>query len=273
MDNLQIDLTSNKPLVMGILNITPDSFYDGGQRSTIPQYLKHCERMLIEGADIIDIGAISTRSGADELDFNQELARLLPIVKSIKQEFPSAYISIDTWRSEIARTLHQEGINMINDISGGLFDSLMKPTIKECHLAYVMMHIQGRPGNMQQSPSYINVVQEVFSYLKEEADQLRKETDIPIILDPGFGFGKSIEHNYKLMNSLDLLTNSGYPVLVGISRKSMIYKLLDITPNEALNGTTVLNTMALMKGAKILRVHDVKEAKECAQLISKLKHA
>ena len=273
MNNLQIDLSNDKPLVMGILNITPDSFYDGGQRSTMEDYLRHCEKMLLEGADIIDIGAISTRPGAEELDFNQELSRLLPIIKSIRKEFPSVYISVDTWRAQIAKTLYQEGINMINDISGGVFEPEIKQVIKDCNLAYVMMHIQGRPGTMQVAPHYDDVVKEVFSSLTNRANDLKDEVKAPIVLDPGFGFGKTIEHNYILLNNLEKLTNSGYPVLVGVSRKSMIYKLFNTTPSESLNGTTVINTLALMKGAKILRVHDVKEARECIEIFSMLNRA
>ncbi len=271
MNNLQIDLSNDKPLVMGILNITPDSFYDGGQRSTVEEYLRHCEKMLHEGADIIDIGAISTRPGAVELDYTQELSRLLPVIKAVRKEFPSVYISVDTWRAQIAKTLYQEGINMINDISGGAFEPEIMHVIKECNLAYVMMHIQGRPGTMQASPYYEDVVKEVFNSLTDKANELREEVKAPIILDPGFGFGKTLDHNYILLNNLEQLTNSGYPVLVGVSRKSMIYKLFDTTPADSLNGTSIINTIALMKGAKILRVHDVKEAKECVEVFSMLK--
>jgi dihydropteroate synthase len=255
-----MDFTS--PKVMGIVNVTPDSFYKGmeagGQGSM--------ERIVAEGAYIIDIGAVSTRPGAGEVSIEEEKRRLIPVLKETRKRFPDIIISIDTYRSEIATIAVAEGADMINDISGGTFDPDMITEICRMGIPYIIMHIQGVPGNMQFNPIYENVTQEVTDFLLGQAKKLEACGHHRIILDPGFGFGKTVEHNYTLLNSLDQLAGTGYPVLAGISRKSMINRILGTKPEEALNGTTVLNTIALLKGTSILRVHDVKEAVEAVKL-------
>jgi dihydropteroate synthase len=252
------------PRVMGILNVTPDSFYDG---KTIGLYDGKTERLIREGSYIIDIGAVSTRPGALEVSMVEEKRRLVPVLKSIRKEYPEIIISIDTYRAEIANIAASEGADMINDISGGTFDPLMIPSIVHLNIPYIIMHIQGTPSTMQVSPVYQDVVKEVGGFLTEQARKLRESGHEQVILDPGFGFGKTVEHNYQLLENLESLVSAGYPVLAGLSRKSMINRILQIKPEEALNGTTVLNTIALLKGASILRVHDVKQAIEAVRLV------
>jgi dihydropteroate synthase len=270
------------PRVMGILNLTPDSFYDremgrqGDRKNvgiggfgdlgiwgSVPQKV---EEMVREGAYIIDIGAVSTRPGAEEVSQEEELARLLWPLKEVRKRFPEVILSIDTYRSEVAEIAAGEGADMINDISGGTFDPGMIPLVTRLGIPYVVMHILGTPRSMQSDPKYEDVAAEVFGFLEDQARNLSEAGHRKIILDPGFGFGKTVEHNYRLLQHLDKLTASGYPVLAGISRKSMINRVLGTRPETALNGTTVLNTIALMQGASILRVHDVMEAVEAVKL-------
>jgi dihydropteroate synthase len=280
------------PAVMGILNLTPDSFYTGSRTSPpFPplqigegvrgrgesegrglggEVIIRAQQMLSEGASILDLGAVSTRPGAAEVDADEEKRRLLPALKAIRKEYPGIIISVDTYRSEIAAIAASEGADMINDISGGTFDPGMIPAIVRLGIPYIIMHIQGTPRNMQVNPFYNNVTEEVFGFLLNQAKILEDMGHQMIVLDPGFGFGKTVEHNYTLLNNLDQLSATGYPVLAGLSRKSMINRVLGTKPEEALNGTTVLNTVALLKGATILRVHDVREAVEAVKLVSAL---
>lgn len=264
------NLDVSHPVVMGILNVTPDSFYDGGHYETETAIIGRIHQIVEEGAGIIDIGAYSTRPGAAMVDKKEEVARLAPAVELVRKYYPSVPVSIDTFRSEVAREIyHCLGEVIVNDISGGTMDTEMFGFIAETRLPYVMMHIQGTPQTMQKNPVYRDVTKEVYRFFEERTDLLRAAGMENIILDPGFGFGKTLDHNYELMNHLDLFQELGYPLLVGISRKSMISRLLETTPAEALNGTTVLNTIALMKGAAILRVHDVKEAVETVKIVER----
>jgi len=277
----QMDFTI--PRVMGIVNVTPDSFYEasrtsspgplsfrrGGIGGEVSQ-MQTVAQMIEEGAYIIDIGAVSTRPGAAEVDSSEEKKRLLPVLKKVRKEYPGIIISVDTYRSEIARIAAAEGADMINDISGGTFDAQMIETVIDLKIPYVIMHIRGTPANMQVNPVYQDVVEEVFSFLSGLAKFLEEAGHHKIILDPGFGFGKTVDHNYTLLNNLFRLTANGFPVLAGLSRKSMINRVLGTKPEDALNGTTVLNTVALLKGASILRVHDVKEATEAVKLVASL---
>ncbi|MCX6282856.1 MAG: dihydropteroate synthase [Bacteroidetes bacterium] len=259
------------PAVMGILNITPDSFFDGGKYLSTSSQLKQVERMLEEGAGIIDIGAVSTRPGAVEPGQSGELQRLLPSLKAIRYNFPSAILSIDTYRPLIARAVVEEGADMINDIYGGRFETGMMETIASLQVPYIIMHMKGTPLNMQESPSYSDVVAEVCYFFEKQITEARQKGVKMIILDPGFGFGKSVEHNYQLLSGLERLISLEMPVLVGLSRKSMIYKVLGTSPGNALNGSTVLQAIALIKGACILRSHDVKEAVEAVKLLETMK--
>lgn len=259
------------PVVMGILNVTPDSFFDGGRYETEAAVIGRIHQIVEEGAGIIDIGAYSTRPGAAVVEPKEELARLASAVELVKKYYPSVPVSIDTFRSEVAREIYQcLGEVIVNDISGGTMDPEMFGFIAQTRLPYIMMHIQGTPQTMQKNPVYGDVVKEVYRFFEERTEALRAAGTDNIILDPGFGFGKTLDHNYELMNRLDIFHQLGYPLLVGISRKSMIFRLLETTPAEALNGTTVLNTIALMKGASILRVHDVKEAVEAVKIVGRM---
>ena len=255
-----------KPLIMGILNITPDSFYDGGRYNSVNKYMQHTAQMLQDGADIIDIGAASTRPGTPIINTDEEIQRLLPALKNIRKEFSDIIISVDTYHSKIAEVAIDNGADIINDISGGTFDDNMFNTIGKLKVPYVLMHIKGTPDTMQKEPVYEDVVKEVIFYFSERINQLRSLGINDIIIDPGFGFGKTIAHNYELLSKLDLFKMFDVPIVAGVSRKSMINKVLNCKPEDALNGTTVLNTVALMKGASILRVHDVKEAMEAVKL-------
>jgi len=258
----------NRPLVMGILNLTTDSFYDGGKFTEERLISEQVEKMVSEGADIIDVGASSSRPGSTEIDQKLEESRLEPVIKMLDKSFPSILISVDTTRSKMAEKVVDWGADMINDISAGGNDKNMFATIAKLSVPYAIMHMQGTPKEMQNNPSYNNVVIEVNQYLNEKVYQLQEYGINDVIIDPGFGFGKTIEHNFALLNNLDFFQNIGRPILVGISRKSMITKMLEIKNADALNGTTVLNTVACMKGASILRVHDVKEAVEVVKLLT-----
>lgn len=258
-----IDLST--PVVMGILNLTPDSFFDGGKYLGEEQIIGQVNKMVNEGATIVDIGAESTRPGAQEISISEELNRLIPIVITVRKQFPSLIISIDTTKHEVAKAALDAGADIINDISGGI-DTEMFGLIAKEKVPYILMHIQGNPSNMQQNPQYKDVVNEVYSYLEQRINALTQNGVENIIIDPGFGFGKTVEHNYQLLKNLSEFKNLGLPILVGLSRKSMINKVLNISAKEALNGTTALNTIALLNGASILRVHDVKEAKEVIEL-------
>jgi len=266
-----IDLTT--PKIMGILNLTPDSFYDGGLYNNTDRALAQTEKMLLEGATFIDIGGASSKPGAVEISTDEELARVLPVIEEIHKTFPETIISIDTYRSDVAKLAVAAGAAMVNDISGGKLDPKMLKTVGALGVPYVVMHMQGTPQNMQDKPSYDNILTEIRSFFAAKIDAAHKDGIHDVIIDPGFGFGKTLEHNYSLLKNLSSIKMNGIPLLIGVSRKSMIYKLLQAEVTEALNGTTVLNTVALQQGAQILRVHDVKEAHQAVQLIEKLKYA
>ena len=251
---------------MGILNLTTDSFFDGGKYINEKQIISKCKYMLDEGATIIDIGAQSSRPGAIQISAKDELKKLLPIIKLLKNNFPSIIISIDTFWAETAHETILAGSDIINDISAGNMDKEMFNVIARHNVPYIIMHMQGTPQDMQKKPTYNNVVNEVVNYFGEKIKELKSLNISTIIIDPGFGFGKTLEHNYQLLNNLDAFNKFNLPLLVGASRKSMIYNLLDTTAEKALNGTSVINTIALQNGANILRVHDVKEAKESIKI-------
>ena len=264
-----LDLST--PQVMGILNVTPD-FYAGSRSRTEAEIAARACQILDEGASIIDIGAYSSRSNAEHISPEEEMQRLRTGLEILNRNHPDAIISVDTFRAEVARQCVEEyGAAIINDISAGEMDEQMFPTVARLNVPYIMMHMQGTPQNMQKEPHYENLLKEVFMYFARKVRQLRDLGMKDIILDPGFGFGKTLEHNYELMAHLEEFGIFELPLLVGVSRKSMIYRLFGATPQEALNGTTVLDTVALMKGADILRVHDVREAVEAVRLIEKLK--
>ncbi|SHJ83922.1 dihydropteroate synthase [Maribacter aquivivus] len=263
-------LSLDQPKVMGILNVTPDSFFDGGKYKDEKSILNQVEKMLNEGATFIDVGAYSTRPGALEVDEAIELKRIAPIVNLILKNFPGIILSIDTFRSNVAKACVENGASIINDISAGLQDSDMLPTVAKLHVPYIMMHMRGTPQNMQQKTDYEDVVKEVLSFFSERLVAAKALGIKDIIIDPGFGFAKSLHQNYKLLNQMEVMKIIEHPLLAGISRKSMIYKTLDTTANQALNGTTALHMICLQKGANILRVHDVKEAMECIKLYEQL---
>lgn len=260
-----------QPKVMGILNITPDSFYDGGKLKTDIDIINHSEHLLQNGATFIDIGGYSSRPNAKHVSETEELQRILPVIKLIIKVFPKALISVDTFRSNIAKAAVEAGAAIINDISAGHLDSKMMSTVGKLSVPYIMMHMKGTPQTMQQHTNYKNLITDSVSYFGERIALAHKAQIKDIIIDPGFGFSKTLEQNYQLLNQLSLLNNIEKPLLAGVSRKSMIYKTLKISPQEALNGTTALNMVALQHGAKILRVHDVKAAVECVTLFNKLK--
>ncbi len=258
----------DEPWVMGILNLTPDSFFDGGKFSSTQLAVQQCQSMLEDGAKIIDIGASSTRPGAERLSPNEEIARLKETLSTIRKEFPEALLSVDTFQAEVARAAADMGADIINDISGGTMDDEMPKAMSEIKLPYILMHIQGNPQSMQQNPQYKNVFMEVSKFLSQQMRKFTEQGVADIILDPGFGFGKTVEHNYSLLNHLADFQLFERPLLVGFSRKSMINKVLGTKPEDALNGTSILNTMALQKGADILRVHDVKQAVEAVKIVT-----
>jgi len=262
-----------RPKIMGILNLTPDSFFDGGRYQTEKDLLTQVERMLSEGADIIDIGGMSSRPGAKLIPVEEELERVLPAIHTILKEHPDTIISIDTVRAEVARQTIGAGAAIINDISAGTIDPEMFKTVGEINCPYILMHMQGIPENMQNAVNYDGyVVTIVMDFLIEKMGQLRTLEVKDIMIDPGFGFGKTVDHNYELLKNLSSFRILEVPILVGLSRKSMIHKLLNITPETALNGTTALHFAALENNAKILRVHDVLEAKQTLTLWEKLKN-
>lgn len=262
----------SEPIVMGILNITPDSFYDGGRNNTELSALKKTEKIILEGGKIVDIGAYSTRPGTNFISQEQERERLFPIFEAIKKEFPSLVISVDTFRAKIAKEAVQSfGINIINDISSGTFDPEMFDVVAELNVPYIMMHLQGNFETMHNSYTYSNIAHDIILFFSEKVKSLKSRGVKDIILDTGFGFSKNMIQNYELLKDLKHFKVFEELLLVGISRKSMIYKALNFSSNEALNGTTVLNTIALQAGANILRVHDVKEAVETIQLLNYLK--
>ncbi|WP_340066039.1 dihydropteroate synthase [Ascidiimonas aurantiaca] len=259
-----VDLST--PRVMGILNLTPDSFYDGGRYADRNRILQKTEQMLEEGAAFIDVGGYSSRPGALEIPEEEELKRVLPAITGILERFPDTYISVDTFRSSVARAAVEAGAVMINDISAGLLDTAMLTTIGELQVPYCMMHMQGTPQTMQNAPVYTDILQEVLYFFSERIAAAREKGIHDLIIDPGFGFGKTLEHNYELLSKMESFCMLDHPLLIGVSRKSMIYKPLNTLPENALNGTTALHMAALAKGAAILRVHDVKEAMECITL-------
>ncbi len=263
-----IDLST--PKVMGVLNLTPDSFYDGGKFSSDLDILNQVEKMLTDGATFIDIGAYSSRPNAEHISENEELNRLLPNIKIILKKFPEALISVDTFRSNIVKECVNSGACMVNDISGGTLDTNMYKTIGKLQVPYVLMHLKGTPQNMQQNSSYENVVRDVLKYFSEKVALLRKEKVNDIVLDVGFGFAKTLKHNYTLLKNLEHFNILELPLLTGVSRKSMLYKLLNADAKNALNATTIANTIALQKGTNILRVHDVKEAMEAIKVVAEI---
>lgn len=263
-----IDLST--PKVMGILNVTPDSFYDGGRYKDENSILNQVETMLNQGATFIDIGAYSSRPNADFVTEEEELQRIVPIVELLVKRFPEIIISVDTFRSEVAKQTIKAGASLINDISAGFLDEKMMQTVANLSVPYIMMHMRGTPQTMQTLTDYDNLTKDVNFYFSERINKARALGIVDLILDPGFGFAKTTQQNFELLNQLELLNIADLPLLVGVSRKSMIYKTLDTTAQNALNGTTALHMIALQKGAKILRVHDVKEAKECITLYNQL---
>ena len=264
-----IDLST--PKVMGILNVTPNSFYDGGKHKEINSIIHQVDKMLSEGADFIDIGAYSSKPSAEFVSEEEEIKRLVPIVKSLVETFPNIVLSVDTFRAQVAKASVENGVAMVNDIAAGLLDDKMLETVAELKVPYIMMHMRGNPQTMQSLTDYNDIVKEMIFYFSERIQKARSFGISDIVIDPGFGFAKTLEQNYEVLNKMELFSILELPLLAGVSRKSMIYKVLENSPQEALNGTSVLNTIALQKGAKILRVHDVKEAVECIKLVSKLK--
>lgn len=266
-------LDLSQPRVMGILNVTPDSFYAGSRTQTEAEIVRRVKQIVSEGAAIIDIGAYSSRPNADNVSAREEMERLRMGLKILFEIQPDAVVSVDTFRADVARMCVEEyGVAIINDIAAGEMDANMFRTVAALNVPYIMMHMQGTPQSMQQHPHYDNLLKEVFLYFARKVQQLRDLGVKDIILDPGFGFGKTMEHNYELLSHLEEFRIFELPLLVGVSRKSMIYRLLDITPQEALNGTTVLDTICLLKGADILRVHDVKEAVETVRIVQAMRN-
>lgn len=259
-------LDISKPVVMGILNATPDSFYNKGRNSSADELLKTAERMLNEGATILDIGGASTKPGAAIINHEEETSRVLPAIDSIMREFPEAWLSVDTYNSQTAKAAVAAGASIINDVSSGAFDKEMIQTAAALKVPYIAMHMRGTPKTMQQEPQYDDVIMEVKNYLQKVCEECAEAGIADIIIDPGFGFGKTVEHNFQLLSQLHTFRTLGRPVLAGISRKSMICRTLNISPEHALNGTTALHMVALQQGAHILRVHDVKEAMEVIKL-------
>ncbi len=263
-----IDLSS--PKVMGILNVTPNSFYDGGKHNDEKSILSQVEKMLDEGATFIDIGGYSSKPNAEFVSEKEELQRLIPIIQKIIYEFPNVILSVDTFRSKIAKEAIENGAAIVNDISAGNIDDTMFQTIAELQVPYIMMHMKGTPQTMQTLSHYDNIIKEMMFYFSEKVAKARSLGINDILLDPGFGFAKTIQQNFEILSNLELFQLMDIPILVGLSRKSMIYKTLDINAEIALNGTTTLHTVSLLKGAKIVRVHDVKEAVECIKLLKNL---
>lgn len=263
-------LLLEKPAIMGVLNLTPDSFFDGGKYADLQSVLRQAEKMIQDGAAILDVGGVSTRPGAELPNLATELSRVIPVVEALASRFPETILSIDTFRAAVARAAVEAGAGMVNDISAGKLDPDLYATVAELQVPYVLMHMQNTPATMQINPEYEDVVLEVTDFFIREIGVLRSLGVKDIILDPGFGFGKLPEHNFRLLQMLDSFAFLEFPLLAGLSRKSMVYKTLGITPREALNGTTALNMVALQRGARLLRVHDVKEARETIALFEQL---
>ena len=263
--NTSLDLST--PKIMGIINMTDDSFYDGGTNYNSNKTLKKVTKFIKEGADIIDIGGYSSRPGAKNISIKEEWKRIKDIIPIVNKNFPKTIISVDTFRSEIAKRAIENGAHIINDISGGSIDKCLFDTVASLKTPYILTHLKGNPENMQENPNYNSVINEITEYFQKKIKTLKSKGINNIIIDPGFGFGKSLQHNYEILNNLNKFKKFNLPILVGVSRKSMIYKLLKTNPKEALNGTTIVNTLCLLGGANILRVHDVKEAKECIKII------
>lgn len=263
-----IDLSS--PKVMGVLNITPDSFYDGGKYKNESEILHQVEKMLFEGATFIDVGAYSSRPGAQHISEEEELKRILPVLRLLMKHFPEIIVSVDTFRSNVAKETIAVGAAMINDISGGKMDAKMFETVANLQVPYILMHMLGTPQNMQKNPVYKDVTQEIISFFAEQIFNLHQLKLNDVLIDVGFGFGKTNAHNFEILKNLSLFENLDVPILAGISRKSMLYKTLDISAQEALNATTSANTIALLNGANILRVHDVKEAMEAVKIVAQV---
>lgn len=261
-------LIIDKPMVMGIINATPDSFYEGSRFNEVKGIVAQAEKMLDDGADIIDIGGQSTRPGSELISAEQELERVIPSIKAIVEKFPNSFISIDTFYAKVAKAAVNAGASIVNDISAGSMDDKMIGTIAALKIPYILTHMKGTPQTMQQNAVYENVTRDVLDFFIAKTNELKKAGIIDIIIDPGFGFAKTIDHNFELLKNLSVFSMLDRPILIGVSRKSTIYKTLGINANDALNGTTVLNTVGLMNGASILRVHDVKEAKEAVTLFS-----
>jgi dihydropteroate synthase len=277
LDNYSINCKGNlidlsTPKIMGIINVTPDSFYDGGSIKSDKELLSKVESFLKDGADIIDLGGYSSKPGAKEVKEEEEIKRIIPSLKHILNSFPETIVSIDTFRSKIADESLVSGASIINDISAWEIDNELFNVIVKHKCPYILMHMKGRPATMQTNPSYENVTQEILRFFSEKLLKLKKNGLHDIIIDPGFGFGKTVNDNYKIMSELNQFRLLEHPILVGISRKSMIYKLLEINTENTINGTTALNMYALNKGAKILRVHDIKEAVECVKIYQQLKN-
>jgi dihydropteroate synthase len=261
----------NKPKVMGILNLTPDSFFEGSRVPTDKKsVLEEAEKKIKEGADFLDLGGYSTRPGAADISIEEEIARVIPAISEIKKNFPDTLLSVDTFRSQVAKAAVEAGAELVNDISAGNLDPEMLPLVAQLGVPYIAMHMKGSPQTMQAETSYADLVPDVLAYFAEKIEQFRKFGIKDVIIDPGFGFAKTREQNFELLRNLSSFKRLGLPVLVGLSRKSMIYKTLEISANEALNGTTALNMFALLQGADILRVHDVKEAKETIELAAQI---
>ena len=257
------------PKIMGILNITPDSFYDGGRYNSKEKIQRQIEKMIISGADIVDVGGYSSRPGAKDISIEEELNRVIPVIEIIKKKFPKTIVSIDTFRSRVASEAIISGADIVNDISGGNLDSNMFETVSKHKVPYILMHMRGNPKNMMSKTNYENVTKDVCKYFSQRINKAHSCGINDIIIDPGFGFSKTTQQNYDLLNNLEFFKEFQRPIIIGISRKSMIYKTLDTNPSKALNGTTVLNTLALSKGADILRVHDVLPAVEAIKLTTK----
>lgn len=266
-------LNLSEPLVMGIINATPDSFYLGHLNLSTEAILSLAGKMIADGAGILDIGGQSTKPGSKPISAQEEMDRVLPVIETIYKVYPDTIISVDTYNSQVAKAAVAAGASMVNDISGGNLDAAMIPTVAALKLPYVCMHMQGTPATMQKAPEYADVVKEVLDYFIGKLDECSKAGIKDVIFDPGFGFGKTIEHNFQLLKELAVLSITNKTILVGLSRKGTIYKTLGVTAADALNGTTVLNTIALLNGASILRVHDVKEASEAIKLFSRYKKA
>jgi len=266
-----VDLTT--PKVMAIVNATPDSFFEQSRVKSIDQFKKKIDQMITEGADIIDIGAYSSRPNAEHISEEQELNRLLPLIDFIRTYFPDVLVSVDTFRAEVAKEVLERGVHMINDISGGQLDEQLLRVVARYRVPYILMHMRGTPQTMMKNTTYDHLSSDLIHYFNTNISKAKQAGIIDIIIDPGFGFSKTLEQNYQLLNQVEQLNALDTPMLIGVSRKSMIYKALDITPNEALNGTTALHMIALSKGAQLLRVHDVKPAVECIKLYQLLKNS